>query len=143
MCGGKMKKLAKFNAGMALGSLTAAVALLAGMPVAGAQTTAGRQRRQLDQRPGPLRGGGSFPGSFLVPGTNTSIRSAASPRGVYIFDASSASRRRRCRLVGGRHGCYSARRIGGSSIARIDALTCQAVELRDRRPHADGLGRAR
>lgn len=44
---------------VALGTLTAAVALLCGMPEASAQTAPGA---------------GSFPGSFLVPGTNTSLK---------------------------------------------------------------------
>jgi hypothetical protein len=53
-----MKKARSFKAAVALGSFTAAVALLSGMPGASAQTAPG---------------GGSMPGSFLVPGTNTSI----------------------------------------------------------------------
>ncbi len=48
----------KFNAKLALGSLTSAVALMAGLSAANAQTAPG---------------GGSFPGSFLIPGTNTSL----------------------------------------------------------------------
>jgi hypothetical protein len=89
MCGGKMKKLSKFNAGMALGSLTAAVALLAGTPVASAQTTAGASDdTSVSGQAAP--GGGSFPGSFLVPGTNTSIKIGGFAKGVYIFDASAA-----------------------------------------------------
>ena len=44
--------------GVALGSLTAAVALLAGLSSANAQSAPGA---------------GSFPQSFLIPGTNTSI----------------------------------------------------------------------
>jgi porin-like protein len=55
-----MKKSRKLSALTALGSLTAAVALLAGLPDASAQPAS--------------PGGGSFPGSFLVPGTNTSIK---------------------------------------------------------------------
>jgi len=54
-----MKQMRNFKAAVALGSFTAAVALLSGLPMASAQTTA--------------PGGGSMPGSFLVPGTNTSI----------------------------------------------------------------------
>ena len=54
-----MTKSRKLSALTALGSLTAAVALLAGSPDASAQTAPG---------------GGSFPGSFLVPGTNTSVK---------------------------------------------------------------------
>src|SRR6185437_7153114 len=70
-CGGKMKKVRKFNAAVALGSLTAAVALLAGAPAASAQTAPG---------------GGSFPGSFLVPGTNTSIKIGGYAKIVGIYD---------------------------------------------------------
>ncbi len=56
----------------ALGSLTAAVALLAGSPDAGAQPVSA--------------GGGSFPGSFLVPGTNTSIKIGGFVKIVGIYD---------------------------------------------------------
>jgi hypothetical protein len=66
-----MKKVRKFNAAVALGSLTAAVALLAGAPDASAQTAPG---------------GGSFPGSFLVPGTNTSIKIGGYAKIVGIYD---------------------------------------------------------
>lgn len=58
---------------MALGSLTAAVALLAGSPDANAQAAPG---------------GGSFPGSFLVPGTNTSIKVGGFAKIVGIYDMS-------------------------------------------------------
>lgn len=53
-----MKQGRNFKAAVALGSFTAAMALLTGLPPAQAQTAPG---------------GGSTPGSFLVPGTNTSI----------------------------------------------------------------------
>src|SRR6185312_13702920 len=82
MCGGTMKKLSKFNAGMALGSLTAAVALLAGAPGAVAQQATGDQAVSGQAAPG----GGSFPGSFLVPGTNTSIKIGGFAKGVLIYD---------------------------------------------------------
>src|SRR6185312_6289675 len=75
-CGGKMRKSRKLSAVTALGSLTAAVALLAGSP-ASAQTAPG---------------GGSFPGSFLVPGTNTSIKIGGFAKVVGIYD------------IGGRQG---------------------------------------
>src|SRR5215469_10919269 len=48
-----------FKGTVALGGLTATVALLAGLSQAGAE--------------GGAPGGGSFPQSFLVPGTNTSL----------------------------------------------------------------------
>ncbi len=48
----------------AAGGLTAAVALLAGLNVANAQAPAPAP---------PLSGAGSFPQSFIVPGTNTSL----------------------------------------------------------------------
>jgi len=82
MCGGTMKKVSKFNVGIALGSLTAAVALLTGVPIAGAyadDTSASGQAAP---------GGGAFPGSFLVPGTNTSIKIGGFAKGVYIYDMS-------------------------------------------------------
>jgi hypothetical protein len=88
MCGGKMKKLDKFNAGMALGSLTAAVALLAGMSVASAQTKVDASDDSVSGQAAP--GGGSFPGSFLVPGTNTSIKIGGFAKGVVIYDASAS-----------------------------------------------------
>ena len=65
-----MRKSRKLSAVTALGSLTAAVALLAGSP-ASAQTAPG---------------GGSFPGSFLVPGTNTSIKIGGFAKVVGIYD---------------------------------------------------------
>ena len=68
-----MKKVRKFKAAVALGSLTAAVALFAGAPDANAQTAPG---------------GGSFPGSFLVPGTNTSIKVGGYVKIVGIYDMS-------------------------------------------------------
>jgi Porin subfamily len=91
-----MKKVSKFNAGLALGSLTAVVALFAGASVASAQTAPATDNTQVSQAaaapsnsqvaqaaaPGldtsvagqAAPGGGSFPGSFLVPGTNTSLK---------------------------------------------------------------------
>ena len=79
-----MKKVSKFNTGMALGSLTAAVALLAGMPVARADQAQGTSDTSESGQAAP--GGGSFPGSFLVPGTNTSIKIGGLAKGVYIYD---------------------------------------------------------
>jgi hypothetical protein len=70
-----MRKTRKMSAVTALGSLTAAVALLAGSPDASAQPA--------------QAGGGSFPGSFLVPGTNTSIKIGGFVKIVGIFDADS------------------------------------------------------
>jgi hypothetical protein len=67
-----MRKSRKLSAVAALGSLTAAVALLAGSP-ASAQTAPG---------------GGSFPGSLLVPGTNTSIKVGGFAKVVGIYDIS-------------------------------------------------------
>jgi hypothetical protein len=90
-----MKKVSKFNAGLALGSLTAVVALFAGASVASAQTAPAAGNSQVSQAAAPFNtqvaqtapgsdssvaagqaapGGGSFPGSFLVPGTNTSLK---------------------------------------------------------------------
>ncbi len=86
MCGGTMKKLRKFNAGMALGSLTAAIALFAGAPGAVAQQATGDQAVSGQAAPG----GGSFPGSFLVPGTNTSIKIGGFAKGVLIYDMDAA-----------------------------------------------------
>src|SRR5512146_3319621 len=66
--GGFTMKLRNYKAAVAQGSLTATVALLTGLSTASAQTAPG---------------GGSFPGSFLVPGTNTSL----AIHGFVQFDA--------------------------------------------------------
>ena len=70
----------------ALGGLTAAIALLAGLPAAKADELADLRANQelLQQRldqlaqapppPGAALGVGSFPRSFLIPGTDTSLR---------------------------------------------------------------------
>ena len=83
-----MKKVRNYNAAMALGSLTAAVALLAGVPVASAQTAPGASDNTTVSGQAAAPGGGSFPGSFLVPGTNTSIKIGGFAKLAYIFDAS-------------------------------------------------------
>jgi len=56
---------------VALGSLTATVALLAGLGSAQAQMGAGQPAMPPVAPTGP--GAGSFPQSFLIPGTNTSL----------------------------------------------------------------------
>jgi len=56
---------------VALGSLTATVALLAGLGSAQAQIGAGQAATPPVAPTGP--GAGSFPQSFLIPGTNTSL----------------------------------------------------------------------
>ena len=72
-----MTKNRLYKTPTAVGSFTAAVALLAGLSAANAQAPA----------PGaPLSGAGSFPGSFIVPGTNTSLHVG----GVVQFDTSIA-----------------------------------------------------
>jgi len=61
-----------FKGAVALGSLTATVALLAGLGTAQAQIGAGQAPAGPPVAPtGP--GAGSFPQSFLIPGTNTSL----------------------------------------------------------------------
>jgi hypothetical protein len=70
-----MTKSRKLSAVATLGSLTAAVALLAGSPDASAQVAPG---------------GGSFPGSFLVPGTNTSVKIGGFAKVVGIYDMGAA-----------------------------------------------------
>jgi hypothetical protein len=57
---------------VALGSLTAAVALLAGLGTAQAQIGSGQARSGPPVAPTGA-GAGSFPQSFLIPGTNTSL----------------------------------------------------------------------
>jgi hypothetical protein len=64
-------KIRKLNAATALGSLTASVALLAGMQGAHAQGAPGA---------------GSFPGSFLVPGTQTSFKVGGYIKLDYTYD---------------------------------------------------------
>ena len=63
-------KLRKFDAATALGSLTATVALLAGLSSAHAQAP----------------GAGSYPGSILLPGTNTSFSVGGYIKGDYFYD---------------------------------------------------------
>lgn len=81
-----MKKVNKFNAALALGSLTAAVALLAGVTAASAQTAPGSDTSTVAGQAAP--GGGSFPGSFLVPGTNTSLKIGGIAKWDAIYDMS-------------------------------------------------------
>jgi hypothetical protein len=64
-------KVRKVNAAAALGTLTASLALLAGMPGAHAQGAPGA---------------GSFPGSFLVPGTQTSLKVGGYIKLDYTYD---------------------------------------------------------
>ena len=66
-------KIRKLKTATALGSLTASVALLAGMPGAYAQGAPGA---------------GSFPGSFLVPGTQTSFKVGGYVKFDYTYDFS-------------------------------------------------------
>jgi hypothetical protein len=60
-----MKKSGSYLSATALGSVTAVAALLVGLSGANAQAPAPSTV--------PLAGAGSFPGSFIVPGTNTSL----------------------------------------------------------------------
>ncbi|HEY3917380.1 MAG TPA: porin, partial [Stellaceae bacterium] len=60
-----------FKGAVALGSLTATVALLAGLGTAQAQMGSGQAGPPPANPTGP--GAGSFPQSFLIPGTNTSL----------------------------------------------------------------------
>src|SRR5262245_60933651 len=64
-------KIRKLNAATALGSLTASVALLTGIQGAHAQGAPGA---------------GSFPGSFLVPGTQTSFKVGGYIKFDYTYD---------------------------------------------------------
>ena len=66
-------RIRKIKAAAALGSLTATVALLAGMQGAHAQAAPGA---------------GSFPGSFLVPGTQTSFKVGGYVKGDFTYDFS-------------------------------------------------------
>ena len=59
-----MKKTGNFLSATALGGISAVAALLVGLSGAQAQAPAPTA---------PLSGAGSFPGSFIVPGTNTSL----------------------------------------------------------------------
>lgn len=68
---GKMK-LSKFATAVSLGSLTAVAALVAGSAPAHAD--------------GAAPGGGSFPGSFLVPGTDTSFKIGGYVKGDLVYD---------------------------------------------------------
>jgi len=79
-----MTKFRSFMPATVRGSLTAAVALLAGLNVANAQAPAPSA---------PLSGAGSFPGSFIVPGTQTSIHIGGFIQvdTYYDFDSSGSS----------------------------------------------------
>jgi hypothetical protein len=68
-------KLRKLTAAAAMGSLTATVALLAGMTGAHAQGAPGA---------------GSYPGSFLIPGTNTSFSVGGYVKLDYFYDFTTA-----------------------------------------------------
>src|SRR5438445_11988642 len=87
--GGRMNMTRRITGGLAaLGGMTATVALLAGPPAALAdelsdlranQELMQRRLDQLAQAPAPSAPGaptlaGSFPRSFLIPGTDTSLR---------------------------------------------------------------------
>jgi len=89
-------KLRKFKAAAALGSLTATVALLAGMQGAQAQSAPGA---------------GSFPGSFLVPGTQTSFKVGGYVKGDFTYDFSAQQN------INGGAAPTSAPFAGNSSIA--------------------------
>jgi Porin subfamily len=64
-------KYSKERGALTLGSLTATVALLAGLGTAHAQLGGGQPHTAPVAPTGP--GAGSFPQSFLIPGTNTSL----------------------------------------------------------------------
>jgi len=68
-------RLRRFKTTTALGSLTATVALLAGIEGAAAQSA-------------PAPGAGSFDGSFLIPGTQTSIKVGGYVKGDFVYDFS-------------------------------------------------------
>src|SRR5581483_5907037 len=100
---GVQMKLRKFKAAVGVGSLTATVALLAGLSSAHAQGAPG---------------GGSFPGSILIPGTNTSFKTGGYAKWDYTYDFSQEQN-----IVGGFSatalaidGC-AACGIGGAAIA--------------------------
>ncbi|HLJ21929.1 MAG TPA: hypothetical protein VKU84_17110, partial [Stellaceae bacterium] len=64
-------KIRKLHAATALGSLTASIALLTGISGAHAQGAPGA---------------GSFPGSFLIPGTQTSFAVNGWASTIYAYD---------------------------------------------------------
>ena len=68
-------RLRRLSSSTALGSLSATVALLAGMEGAAAQSA-------------PAPGAGSFENSFLIPGTQTSIRVGGYVKGDFVYDFS-------------------------------------------------------
>jgi hypothetical protein len=81
-----MKRSVNFQGRLALGSLTAVAAVLAGVSVARADDVNVSYSATDSGQAAP--GGGAFPGSFLVPGTNTSIKIGGFAKGVYIYDMS-------------------------------------------------------
>jgi len=75
-----MKKICSSRPALALGGLVAAAALLVGLPQAQAQAPAPTT---------PLSGAGSFPESFIVPGTNTSLHVGGQAQLDVWYDTSS------------------------------------------------------
>jgi hypothetical protein len=80
-----MKQIGKYAGALALGTLTAGVALVGGMPAAEAQSVSDQS---VAQAPAAAPGGGSFPGSLAVPGTNTSLRVGGYAKFDYQYDSS-------------------------------------------------------
>lgn len=76
----------------ALGTFTAVGVLLASTSIGHAQWANGATNLSLDDSgaagAAPAPGGGSFPGSFLVPGTNTSIKIGGLAKLQIIYDMS-------------------------------------------------------
>ena len=95
-----MTKNRKYLSYAALGSLTAAVALMTGASTANAQApTTGA----------PLAGAGSFPGSFIVPGTSTSLHVG----GVISFDANYNPN---SAAAAGSPGAFQNENLGGMAV---------------------------
>jgi hypothetical protein len=99
-----MSRAQRLGRGLAFATVTAMGALLCGLAAAQAQTA---------PQDGPPPGGGGFPGSFLVPGTNTSLKIGGFAKVDYQYDESTAQN---CNANG----------AGGAALQHRDA-------------HADGL----
>jgi len=83
-----MSQAKNIGRAVTLASFTAVGALLCGMSTAHAQYTPDTQTAQATT-PG-VAGAGAFPGSFLVPGTNTSLKIGGYAKVDYQFDYSTA-----------------------------------------------------
>jgi len=118
----------------ALGAMTAAITLLAGLTSAKADELADLRANQqlLEQRldqlsqaaaaaPGPAIGVGSFPRSFLIPGTDTSLRVGGQAVGSLLWEFKGAPVGGELNGTAGLNNIYT-EGIGGTNLGSIPLL---------------------